>query len=545
MSAKSFRSSLAAFLIAASIASLSPAVYAGQKSSDQPQRRGKNGVSTKQTDPPAAPISKELQAEEDSDRSKREDADSKTEKPTQKNPPAQAQKSQTTSTEQSGSSKTRREPPPFDRPPLQSSPQASDDSAAKSSQPPGPRPSQPTPQPADRDIADPPRDADRSESDRSTSQPPVLRRPPDSRNPSPRNEESSRPPVLRRPSDSRYPAPQPEPERDDTKARTSPGDDEPIRLDATLVNIPMLVSDRAGRYIPQLSKEDFILYEDGARQEIAFFGDEKVPFNVALLLDVSPSVQNNLEDIQDAAIEFVRQLRPGDRVMVVSFDRSVHFLTDFTSDRRQLEYAIRRTATGGGTSVYDAVYETVDRKLRGIEGRKALILFSDGEDTTSRRADYDDAVQIVTESDVLVYGLRYPGSGRTVTSPWPRNPVPQIPIPLPWPWPRKPRGPLTNIDMASPAQQRWPRRGINRDFMTDITEAGGGPVYDAERISDLGRLASRIAEELRHVYVVSYYPTNPLSNGGYRSIRIRVSGRDDIAVRHRRGYNAQDAKNRT
>ena len=75
--------------------------------------------------------------------------------------------------------------------------------------------------------------------------------------------------------------------------------------------------------------------------------------------------------------------------------------------------------------------------------------------------------------------------------------------------------------------------------MVDITTAGGGPVYDAERIGDLSQLASRIAEELRHVYVVSYYPTNPLSKGGYRSVRVSVKGRDDIAVRHRRGYNAR------
>lgn len=75
--------------------------------------------------------------------------------------------------------------------------------------------------------------------------------------------------------------------------------------------------------------------------------------------------------------------------------------------------------------------------------------------------------------------------------------------------------------------------------MADITTAGGGPVYDAEKIGDLSRLANRIAEELRHVYVVSYYPTNPLSKGGYRSVRVSIKGRDDIAVRHRRGYNAR------
>jgi hypothetical protein len=75
--------------------------------------------------------------------------------------------------------------------------------------------------------------------------------------------------------------------------------------------------------------------------------------------------------------------------------------------------------------------------------------------------------------------------------------------------------------------------------MADIAAAGGGPVYDAEKISDMSSVANRIAEELRHVYVVSYYPTNPVSNGGYRTVRVSVKNRDDIAVRHRRGYNAR------
>ena len=316
------------------------------------------------------------------------------------------------------------------------------------------------------------------------------------------------------------------------------------------------MSDRSGRYVPQLSARDFILYEDGAQQEVAFFGREEVPFNVAVVLDMSPSVQGSSDDIHDAAIEFVRQLRPDDKVMVVSFDRRVRFLTDLTNNRRMLESAIRSTSTGSGTSVYDAVYEVVER-LRGIDGRKALILFSDGEDTTSSRASYDEAIDIVTESDVLVYGLRYPGTGTNIhVNPWPRNPIPQIPFPLPfpWPWPRRRRGTFTNYSpptnpsnvartTGTASTQNWPRRG--RDFMTDVTAAGGGPVYDADQISDLSRLANRIAEELRHVYVISYYPTNSLSNGGFRTIRVRVRGRDELAVRHRRGYNAREVRRGT
>lgn len=534
MSAKTFRSSLAAFLIAASVASLLPVAYAGSsQSSDNPTRRGKNGASAKQSLPPALP-SKEPQTREDSNQSKQEeDADSIAEPPQKTFAQQKNSGAQSSQTGQPPARK-RREPPPFDRPPIATSPKDETTAPPRSQEQ---RRTESTPPPD--------QDAHASEEDRSTKRAPVLRRPPDSRNPAPQTDEedrsTNRPPVLRRPSDSRYPAPQPDSEKKDN-AKSDPDPDEPIKLDATLVNIPLLVSDRAGRYIPQLNKDDFILYEDGTRQEVAFFGDEKVPFNVALLLDVSPSVENNLEEIQDAAIEFVRQLRANDRVMVVSFDRSVHFLSDFTNDRRELEYAIRRATTGGGTSVYDAVYETISRRMRQIEGRKALILFSDGEDTTSRQASYDDCIEIVNESDVLVYGLRYPGAGRPTTNRWPRNPIPQIPIPLPWPWPRRRRGPLTN---ASPAQQRWPRGGRGGDFMADITEAGGGPVYDAVTISDFSRLAARIADELRHVYVISYYPTNPLSTGGYRAIRIRVKGRDDIAVRHRKGYNAQDVKNRT
>jgi hypothetical protein len=368
--------------------------------------------------------------------------------------------------------------------------------------------------------------------------------------------------VLTRPGDPDSDDPDADPSAgsgDERLPRTNPpaGDDEVVKLDATLVNIPVIVSDRTGRYIPRLKQSDFVLYEDGVRQEVAFFGDEQVPFNVVLLLDVSPSVQNNIPEIQDAALEFIRQIRPEDRVMIVSFDRGINYHTDFTNNRRTLESAIRNVQMGSGTSVYDAVYETVARKLNRVEGRKALILLSDGEDTTSSHASYDEAIEIVTESDVLVYGLRYPGSGIQVNQgPGVRIPqIPNIPFPIPFPWPNRRRrgGNFTDLDQmprqltgnsaaASTAQRQ--RRRYNRDFMEDIAEAGGGPVFDAQQISDLRNLTSRIAEELRHVYVVSYYPTNSLSNGGYRAIRIRIQNQDNIAVRHRRGYNARDYSSR-
>jgi Ca-activated chloride channel family protein len=403
-------------------------------------------------------------------------------------------------------------------------------------------------------------DSDSEPATRST--PPVLKREKDSRYENPTNGDSrGAPPVLRRPKDNSQPPGESErtnqqSPRNPAQSGSSPSQqddsqDETIKLDATLVNIPILVSDRSNRYISYLNAKDFVLYEDGVQQEVAFFGNEQVPFTVALLLDMSPSVQGNTEAIQDAAIDFVRQLRPDDRVMVISFDRKIDYLTDFTNDRRLLERAIRSVSTGSGTSVYDAVYETVARKLRNVDGRKALILFSDGEDTTSNKASYDDAVSIVTESDVLVYGLRYASDGGNIqVNPWPRSPIPNIPFPFPWPFPKRRRGgnftgtnfsgqPTTSNPPAY-YQRRGGRSGRNGDFMADITEAGGGPVFDAQTVGDMRGLANKIAEELRHVYQISYYPTNSLTNGGFRSIRIRVKNRDDIAVRHRKGYNARE-----
>ena len=371
-----------------------------------------------------------------------------------------------------------------------------------------------------------------------------------------------RPPVLQRPGDDQGGSESTQPDRQ--QPRTQPAGqqsgskDETIKLDATLVNIPLLVSDRSGRFIPQLNKNDFDIYEDGVKQQIAFFGNDEVPFNVALMLDVSPSVSNSLQDIQEAGIAFVRQLRAEDRIMIVAFDRNVRFLTEFTNDRYILERAIQNTRTGNGTSVYEAVYDTVANRLRHVEGRKALILLSDGEDTTSRSVGYDQTINIVTESDVLVYGLRFPDTGgygpQNGNGPWgnPRNrlPIPRLPFPFPWPH-------LTSTDPSSDAGDsggsgtlgQWGRRSGHdsnhgRDFMRDVADAGGGPVYDAKTVHDMARLARQIADELRHVYVVSYYPTNSLTNGGYRAIRVQVKGRDDIAVRHRRGYDAADVRSR-
>ena len=127
-----------------------------------------------------------------------------------------------------------------------------------------------------------------------------------------------------------------------------------IKVETTLVTLPVSVMDRDGRYVPNLRKEDFRLWEDGTEQQVAFFSSVDKPFSVVLMIDTSGSTRFRLEAIQDAAIAFTNQLRSDDRVMIVSFDDQIRVLSAFTSDRGRLRDAIRRTSPGDGTKLYDA-----------------------------------------------------------------------------------------------------------------------------------------------------------------------------------------------
>jgi Mg-chelatase subunit ChlD len=167
-----------------------------------------------------------------------------------------------------------------------------------------------------------------------------------------------------------------------------------IKMDTALVTIPVSVIDRDGRFVPSLKKRDFQLYEDGVEQDIENLTSVETPFHVALVLDTSNSTVLRLEDIQDAAFAFIKELRQDDQVMIVSFDSKVRFHCDFTNDPEALRRAIDETRTGGSTKLYEAVDKVVDR-LADIEGRKAIVLFTDGVDTTSRRANFQNTLDKV------------------------------------------------------------------------------------------------------------------------------------------------------
>jgi Ca-activated chloride channel homolog len=314
-----------------------------------------------------------------------------------------------------------------------------------------------------------------------------------------------------------------------------------IKIDTTLVTIPVRVLDRDGKYIPNLIRRDFHLFEDNVEQNIADFNSIEAPFHVALLLDTSRSTSFKLGDIQKAALAFIDQLHPDDHVMVVSFDSDIYIDAEFTSDRDQLRRAIRQTRTGGWTRLYDAVDLVITERLGKVQGRKAVVLFTDGVDTASSLASAASTIGRVEESGALVYPIQYDTEG-SLAGPWrPMRGGGMPPIFRPSPFPRFPRGGRRRWQ-SDPFTTWQSPRGARRDdylraaqYLRDLADRSGARLYRADSTGNLKKAYSQIAEELRHQYSLSYYPSNTARDGSYRRIRVRVE-QPNLVVRAREGY---------
>jgi VWFA-related protein len=309
--------------------------------------------------------------------------------------------------------------------------------------------------------------------------------------------------------------------------------------------MPVSVLDRDGRFVSGLQQRDFQIFENNVQQKVEYFASVETPFTVVMLLDVSPSTQWKIEDIQNAAITFVDQLRPTDKVMVIAFDEKVHVLTRPTSNRMELRNAIRRTEMGDGTSLYEAVDFAINQQLSQIQGRKAVVLFTDGVDTTSRHASYQSTLADVEESEGLFYTIRYDTSADNGGGGWGGGGGSYPPMGGGW-------GRVAGIVLGGggypPVGGRrgggW-GRGRNgsssgeyatgKAYLEALAQDSGGREFEAASLQNLDAAFSGIAEELRRQYSIGYYPETVGAVGERRSIRIRVA-RPNVVVRAKNSY---------
>ncbi len=315
-------------------------------------------------------------------------------------------------------------------------------------------------------------------------------------------------------------------------------DGEVIRVDTSLVTIPVKVSDRKNRFIGGLTKENFKVFEESVEQEIALFSNEQQPFTVALVLDMSYSTTFKIAEIQSAAIAFINQLRENDKVMVVSFDEEVHILTEPTSDRQRIYGAIKSTKISTGTSLYEAVDLVMNEKLRKIDGRKAIVLFTDGVDTTSRKAHDLSNLSDALELDALVYPVQYDTfadvqamKNKPVTAPTGiPNPIPsQNKSPFPFPIPM---GGVGTPSAQGTTPEDYRKAG---EYLSDMALRTGGRVYPATSTANLSQAFSNIASELREFYSLGYYPSKEAEPGKKRRVKVKVN-QENVAVRARDSY---------
>ncbi|MDQ3634015.1 MAG: VWA domain-containing protein [Acidobacteriota bacterium] len=313
-------------------------------------------------------------------------------------------------------------------------------------------------------------------------------------------------------------------------------DDEIIKVDTNFVTLPVSVLDRQGRFISGLTQNQFQIFDNGIQQKVEYFASVEKPFTVVLMIDVSPSTQYKIDEIQDAAITFVNQLRPDDRVMVVAFDRRLQVLSQPTNNRMQLRNAIRRANFGDGTSLYDSIDQVINRYLRNIEGRKAIVLFTDGVDTTSNNANYQTTLRNVEEVDALIYPVRYDTSSQYAQTSYPGSRrIPQSTGSV--------LGDIlatimtgnVSIGGVGGAGQSPADYARGKAYLEELARFSGGRKFEANTTYNLDAAFRSIAEELRRQYSLGYYPEAVGQKGERRQIRVRIK-RPNLVVRTKRSY---------
>lgn len=289
--------------------------------------------------------------------------------------------------------------------------------------------------------------------------------------------------------------------------------DEVIKVDVALVNIPFSVSDRDGRMIAGLNLQNFQLFEDGKPQKIEYLSTQDNPLNIVLLLDSSISAQDIFEKIKNAAAEFIKELRPADSCMIISFDEAARVKSEFTNNQKTLDNAIKRISLSqkNGTLLRDTISVTVEKELTKVKGRKAIIVISDGKDVGSAITQ-NELLYNLNESDAPVYSVIYPNNS------------------IPFSANSQNKNQISKVDpkkfkLFQSEQLKKTAEGV--EYLSKVSEITGGRIFQKE-INNLSEAFNTIAEELRKQYLISFYPDDSNYDVSKHQLRIKVDKKNAV-----------------
>ncbi len=279
------------------------------------------------------------------------------------------------------------------------------------------------------------------------------------------------------------------------------GPQAPFRAGVDIVSLNVTVVDGQSRYITDLEQNDFAVFEDGVKQELTFFNRRQQPIALSLLLDSSASMEDKLETLQTAAVNFVRRLKPNDLAQVVDFDSRVEVRQGFTGQQSELESAIMQTASGGSTSLHNAIYIAL-KELRKVKAgseedvrRQAIIVFSDGEDTSSL-VSFDEVLDLAKRSETSIYTIALRGAD---------------------------------------TQTRGFREA--EFILRQLAQETGGRAFFPAKVEDLNGVYAQIADELASQYTLGYTSRNQRRDGAWRRVVVQVL-KPNLTPRTKRGYYA-------
>ena len=311
-----------------------------------------------------------------------------------------------------------------------------------------------------------------------------------------------------------------------------------FRSAVDLVNVTATVADRSGRFVGSLQQDDFEIYEDGERQTVSLFSNERVPVSLGIAIDTSGSMAGEKMSAARAALErFVFDLLDSeDEIFIYRFSEQPDLVESWTSDRRRLGRALGRLSPRGGTALYDAVAEAVPLAQTGERQKKALVIISDGNDTNSQTS-VRSLKQLVRESEVMVYAIGIDGRAETT---WNRGGGGRPPFPIPFPVPgrRPPSWPGYPPSQPGGSSGTWGRSDdrVNVAALRELTDDSGGRTEVVRTAGDLDPATANIADELSKQSYLGYSSTRE-RDGKWHSIDVRVKDQQ-YRVRARRGYMA-------